>query len=334
MNGDGEADVLVAHGGWNALGVYLQTAGVLGSEMLEPIPYASHYNPHGLAVGDIDSDGRPDVVLADYNNGLVILRHAHPPTITGFTPTSGGYFASVQLTGTGFTGATDVRFNGTSAAFSRRDPDPDRDDGAAGIDDGADQRDDTRRDGDQRLQLHRDLDSRADDHELHSHRRRRRHASDDHRDELHGSDRGRVCRRERHLHRRLRDPDLDHRSGRGPERLDHRHRPGGDRRQRVVHGPDGFHRGQDRGDRRTVDLLRGGLPGVGCHRFHHVPGVRLLLRQRELGLAPHRRPDRALENGRHDGGVPGALLRHRGHGRPQRQAAHLGHLRARDALWP
>ncbi len=118
VNGDGKPDVLVAHGGWTALGVYLQAAGVLGSEMLEPIPYASHYNPHGLAVGDIDNDGRPDVVLADYNNGLVILRHAHPPTITGFNPTSGGYFASVQLTGTSFTAATDVRFNGTSTTFS------------------------------------------------------------------------------------------------------------------------------------------------------------------------------------------------------------------------
>jgi ELWxxDGT repeat protein len=118
VNGDGGADVVVAHGGWNALGVYLQSAGALGSEILEPIPYASHYNPHGLAVGDIDGDDRPDVVLADYNHGLVILRHARPPTITGFSPTSGGYFASVTLTGTSFTGATDVRFNGTSATFS------------------------------------------------------------------------------------------------------------------------------------------------------------------------------------------------------------------------
>jgi ELWxxDGT repeat protein len=118
VNGGGGADVLVAHGGWNALGVYLQAAGALGSEALETIPYASHYNPHGLAVGDIDSDGRPDAVLADYNNGLVILRHVHSPTVTGFTPASGGYFASVQLTGTRFTGATSVRFNGTAATFS------------------------------------------------------------------------------------------------------------------------------------------------------------------------------------------------------------------------
>jgi ELWxxDGT repeat protein len=116
VSGDGARDVLAAYS--TALGVFLQAAGALGSEMLEPMPYATHLNPHGLAVGDIDNDGAPDVVVANYNYGLVILRHAHPPTITGFNPTSGGYNASVQVTGTGFTGATDVRFNGTSATFA------------------------------------------------------------------------------------------------------------------------------------------------------------------------------------------------------------------------
>ena len=50
------------------------------SEQLFPIPYASHYNPHGLAVGDVNGDGSPDIVLADYNNGLVVLRNTTQPT--------------------------------------------------------------------------------------------------------------------------------------------------------------------------------------------------------------------------------------------------------------
>ena len=37
-----------------------------------------------------------------------------PPTITGFSPTSGWPGVSVTITGTNFTGATDVAFNGTS----------------------------------------------------------------------------------------------------------------------------------------------------------------------------------------------------------------------------
>ena len=80
LNLDGKADVVSVHGGWLRAGIYLQGAGgSLGSEDLPDIPYASHYNPHGLAVGDVDGNGSPDVVIADSNNGLVILPGTAPP---------------------------------------------------------------------------------------------------------------------------------------------------------------------------------------------------------------------------------------------------------------
>jgi hypothetical protein len=41
-----------------------------------------------------------------------------PPTITGFSPSSGPVGTSVTITGSGFAGATDVRFNGTSVGGS------------------------------------------------------------------------------------------------------------------------------------------------------------------------------------------------------------------------
>jgi hypothetical protein len=79
---DGRADAVTLHGGWNQAGVYRQRQdGTLAPEELSAIPYASHYNPHGLAVGDVNGDGSPDAVLADYNHGLVVLRNvrATPP---------------------------------------------------------------------------------------------------------------------------------------------------------------------------------------------------------------------------------------------------------------
>jgi len=75
VNADGRTDVLVLNGGWNALSLYLQdtNGNYLQAYSRYVIPYASHYNPQGLAVGDFNSDGQADVAIADYNQGLVIL---------------------------------------------------------------------------------------------------------------------------------------------------------------------------------------------------------------------------------------------------------------------
>jgi hypothetical protein len=86
VDGNLRADVLVLHGGHAALGVYRQRPfGGLGTERLEPIPYASNYNPQALAVGDINGDAMPDVVLAD-DNQLVVLRHVGPQHYYALTP--------------------------------------------------------------------------------------------------------------------------------------------------------------------------------------------------------------------------------------------------------
>jgi uncharacterized repeat protein (TIGR01451 family) len=76
VTGDGLADLVVLHGGWNEMGVYDSTPGTNSVETLYPIPYASHYKVKGLAIGDVSGDGRADVAEADYNNGLVLLRGA------------------------------------------------------------------------------------------------------------------------------------------------------------------------------------------------------------------------------------------------------------------
>lgn len=77
LNGDGRDDVIVLHGGLSKIGFYLQNPdGTLGPEQTSPIPNTSYINPHALAVGDFNGDGKPDVAIADYNRGLVLLTNA------------------------------------------------------------------------------------------------------------------------------------------------------------------------------------------------------------------------------------------------------------------
>jgi hypothetical protein len=74
MNGDQRQDVVTLHSAWQRAGVYLQTEdGSLAPEILVPLPH-SGYNIHGVDMGDVNSDGLPDIAIASYGLGLKILR--------------------------------------------------------------------------------------------------------------------------------------------------------------------------------------------------------------------------------------------------------------------
>ena len=80
VDGDGEDDVLVTAGG-NApdayLNVFLQEAGAL---ITTPITYTAHHLPGAVAIGDLNHDGREDVVVA----------HDAWLTLGVYTQTAGG----------------------------------------------------------------------------------------------------------------------------------------------------------------------------------------------------------------------------------------------------
>ena len=79
INGDGRKDIVVTHNGWSTIGVYLQQSdGSLRAEDRYRA-FADNFNPHSLAVGDINGDGLADVVALDNNGGLTILYHRPAP---------------------------------------------------------------------------------------------------------------------------------------------------------------------------------------------------------------------------------------------------------------
>jgi hypothetical protein len=79
---DSLKDVIVAHGGWRSISIFAQAPdGSLLPYQRYTVPYASHYKPQGLDAGDINNDGELDIILADYNNGLVVLYHKSVPFV-------------------------------------------------------------------------------------------------------------------------------------------------------------------------------------------------------------------------------------------------------------
>jgi hypothetical protein len=71
---DGRNDAVLLHGGWHTFSVMRQRSeGWLGADYFTDFPsYASH-DIRGMAIGDATGDGKPDVVLADYQAGLILV---------------------------------------------------------------------------------------------------------------------------------------------------------------------------------------------------------------------------------------------------------------------
>lgn len=97
LDGDSRDDIVTVHAGWNSLGFYLQEqTGIFSPEQRVTLPYASWYGAQGLAIGDYNGDGCKDAAVADYNNGLVLLRGNNcfvPPP----PPPSADLAAGVQM---------------------------------------------------------------------------------------------------------------------------------------------------------------------------------------------------------------------------------------------
>ena len=80
VTGDGRNDVVILHGGWYTASVLEQTAdGALNEAWQMSLPYASHYHLNGLALDDVSGDGLRDIVIGDYNSGMLVARATGTP---------------------------------------------------------------------------------------------------------------------------------------------------------------------------------------------------------------------------------------------------------------
>ncbi len=128
FDGDGKVDIGVANASSNTVSVFRNTAtsGTIGSGSLAAkSDFATGTTPLGIAIGDLDGDGIPDIAVSNSGTTTVSVIRNNPlqllPTITSLSPNSANKGATVTITGTNFntTAANNkVYFGATKASVS------------------------------------------------------------------------------------------------------------------------------------------------------------------------------------------------------------------------
>jgi gliding motility-associated-like protein len=108
VNGDNKPDILVGNDNGTSMQVHrnISSAGSLTSGSFAPkVDYTTGTRPHNVTSGDIDGDGKPEIISSNATSVTIsVLRNViiPIPTLTSFSPDAGPVGTSVILTGTNF----------------------------------------------------------------------------------------------------------------------------------------------------------------------------------------------------------------------------------------
>jgi hypothetical protein len=122
LDGDGKTDLAAAVGFSGNVAVALHNTSTPGNISFQnPVSYAVGSDPRYLALGDMDGDGRPDMLIANTaDTAISILRNLIganvAPVVTAFTPDTAFSGTVVQISGSNFSGITGVAFGGVPAS--------------------------------------------------------------------------------------------------------------------------------------------------------------------------------------------------------------------------
>ena len=121
LDGDGKPDLVVSNSNDNTVSVLHNTStsgSIVSGSFAAKVDFATGAFPNSVAIGDLDGDGKPDLVLTNVNaNSVSVLQSVYPlpPSITSFTPASGAIGTLVTITGTNLSIPSAFTIGGVSA---------------------------------------------------------------------------------------------------------------------------------------------------------------------------------------------------------------------------
>ncbi len=118
IDGDGKPDLVVTNYNDNTVSLFKNTSTSGNFSFGAEVNYATGNYPYSLSIGDLDSDGKPELAVVNSGSNTVSVLRSRvmpPPAITSFAPTSATSGETVTITGADLTEIMAVSFGATEA---------------------------------------------------------------------------------------------------------------------------------------------------------------------------------------------------------------------------
>ena len=109
LNGDSKPDIAVCSAEQDAMSVFANASTGSAIQFIPKVDYAAGHWPYGTALGDLDGDAKPDMVVANWqDNSFSILQFgldvvpSNLPKVNSFTPLNGPVGTTVIINGNNF----------------------------------------------------------------------------------------------------------------------------------------------------------------------------------------------------------------------------------------
>ncbi|HYQ87657.1 MAG TPA: choice-of-anchor D domain-containing protein [Bacteroidota bacterium] len=79
INNDGKPDVMIADYGNNSISIFRNTSVVGSIGFASPVIFTTRPGPTYIVTGDLDGDGKPDLIVPTYQSGICIFRNVSAP---------------------------------------------------------------------------------------------------------------------------------------------------------------------------------------------------------------------------------------------------------------